>query len=64
MKRTKLLKHLKDNGCEFFKEGSNHTIFINRKANKFSTIPRHNDINDNLAVKICKDLDAPKFQSH
>jgi hypothetical protein len=64
MKRTKLLNYLKDNGCEFFKEGANHTIFINRKTNNFSTIPRHNDIGDNLALKICRDLNVPKFKSH
>jgi predicted RNA binding protein YcfA (HicA-like mRNA interferase family) len=64
MKRAKLLKYLKENGCDFFKEGTNHTIFINRKTNNLSTIPRHNDINDILAAKICKDLNVPKFNSH
>jgi hypothetical protein len=34
MKRPKLLKFLKENDCVFYKEGSNHTIFINKKTKK------------------------------
>ena len=64
MKRHKLLKHLQDQGCEFYREGTNHTIYINRAINHLSTVPRHNDIDDILAVKICKDLNVSKFQSH
>ena len=64
MKRIKLLKHLQEQGCEFYKEGANHTVYINRVANYLSAIPRHSNIDDNLAIKICKDLNVPKFQSH
>jgi hypothetical protein len=28
--------------------------------NRRSAVPRHSEINDLLARKICKDLDAPK----
>lgn len=56
MKRRALLAHLHDCGCSFLREGANHTVYINRAARKVSTIPRHAEINDDLARKICKDL--------
>ena len=62
MKRNELIKHLKKNGCEFLREGKKHTVYINRKKLKSSTIPRHREINDFLAKKICKDLEIPVLE--
>ena len=59
MKRNDLIKHIEKNGCEFLREGKKHTVYINRKKLKSSTIPRHREINDFLAKKICKDLEIP-----
>jgi len=59
MKRKELLKWLKDNGCEFLREGANHSWWWNPKLNKRSSIPRHREINDTLVRKICKDLGIP-----
>jgi predicted RNA binding protein YcfA (HicA-like mRNA interferase family) len=56
MKRRDLISHLEKNGCVFFREGSNHTIYINSKKKLTSSIPRHREINDFLAKKICRDL--------
>ncbi len=56
MKRNALIKYLKKNGCEFVREGGRHSWWINLKMNKRSAIPRHSEVNDNLAGKICKDL--------
>jgi len=36
-----------------------HTIYVNRAAKKTSSVPRHNEINNDLAKKICKDLQMP-----
>ncbi len=58
MKRRDLLKHLELFGCEFLREGGSHTIYVNREKRKSSSIPRHNEINEMLAKKICKDLDV------
>jgi predicted RNA binding protein YcfA (HicA-like mRNA interferase family) len=58
MKRRELLRHLEECGCVLLREGSNHSVYINRIKKKVSTIPRHNEINDFLAKKICKDLDV------
>jgi len=60
MKRTDLIRHIENNGCEFFREGSKHTVYINRKDRKVSTIPRHKEINEHLCKKICKDLGIEK----
>jgi len=56
MNRTDLIRHLERQGCEFLREGGSHTVYVNRKAKKVSTIPRHREIHDNLCRKICKDL--------
>jgi predicted RNA binding protein YcfA (HicA-like mRNA interferase family) len=60
VKRRDLLRHLEQHGCEFLREGGSHTLYINRTAKKASTVPRHGEINQDLARKICKDLDVPR----
>jgi hypothetical protein len=60
MKRYALLKHLTLHGCRFLREGSRHTVYFNPRNRKTSTIPRHNEILNFLANKICKDLEVPK----
>ena len=57
MKRLVLIRHLERNGCALLREGSRHSVYVNRVTRKTSTIPRHRDINDYLARKICKDLE-------
>ncbi|MGA3259395.1 MAG: type II toxin-antitoxin system HicA family toxin [Bryobacteraceae bacterium] len=56
MKRVDLIRHLERCGCEFLREGDNHTIYVNRPVRKSSSIPRHREVNDFLARKICADL--------
>jgi mRNA interferase HicA len=60
MKRTDLIRHLEQHGCEFFREGGRHTVYVNRAAQRSSTVPRHREINDFLARKICRDLQVPE----
>jgi len=62
VKRRELVRHLEQHGCELLREGANHSIYVNRAAGKTSAVPRHSEINDDLAKKICKDLSGP-FQS-
>ena len=59
MKRRDLLQYLESHGCVFFREGGKHTVYLNPKTRKTSTVPRHNEIVDLLAKKICKDLEIP-----
>jgi mRNA interferase HicA len=59
MKRIAFLKHLQENGCVFVREGSCHSWWLNPGQNKRSSVPRHAEIRDLLARKICKDLGIP-----
>ena len=59
MKRTDLIRHLESHGCEFLREGGNHTVYVNRRVRKSASIPRDREINDLLARKICRDLEIP-----
>jgi mRNA interferase HicA len=60
VKRRDLIRHLESQGCEFLREGGNHTVYLNRAARKVSTVPRHREIFDDLVRKICRDLEIPK----
>ncbi|WP_084605046.1 type II toxin-antitoxin system HicA family toxin [Desulfonatronum thioautotrophicum] len=57
MKRNALLKHLQKHGACLLREGSRHTIF--QLGRRKTQVPRHVEIVDELARKICKDLDIP-----
>ncbi|MRR29393.1 type II toxin-antitoxin system HicA family toxin [bacterium] len=59
MKRAEFLKHLRMHGCTLIREGSSHSWWANPKQNKRSSVPRHTEIDDHLARKICKDLGVP-----
>jgi predicted RNA binding protein YcfA (HicA-like mRNA interferase family) len=56
LKRRDLIRHLERHGCELLREGGNHSIYVNRPTRKTSSVPRHAEINNDLARKICKDL--------
>jgi predicted RNA binding protein YcfA (HicA-like mRNA interferase family) len=59
MKRRDLIRHLERNGCRLLREGGRHTVYVNPETRKCSTVPRHRDVLDFTAKKICKDLDVP-----
>jgi len=61
VKRVDLVRHLEQQGCELLREGANHSVFVNRAARKTSTVPRHREINDFLARKICRDLEIEEL---
>jgi predicted RNA binding protein YcfA (HicA-like mRNA interferase family) len=60
MKRRDLIRHLEKYGCEMMREGGNHTVYVNRPRLKTTSVPRHREINEFLAQKICRDLEIPK----
>jgi mRNA interferase HicA len=57
MKRTKLIKHLTKSGCYLLREGGKHSVYFNPYSEKISTVPRHQEIKQFIAEKICKDLE-------
>ena len=60
MKRIDLIRHVLACGCVLLREGGRHSVYVNPKARKTSTIPRHREVNDFLAKKICRDLEIPE----
>jgi len=62
VKRTKFLRYLREQGCQFEREGPKHSWWLNPDLNQRSAVPRHNEIVDILARKICKDLGIPAIR--
>ena len=57
MKRRELIEHITQQGASFLREGRRHSLY---RRDKYRTeIPRHAEIVDELARKICKDLNIP-----
>lgn len=59
MKRRALIQHLIQHGGILIREGGNHSWWGNPANNRRSAVPRHAEIHDLLARKICKDLGIP-----
>lgn len=57
MKRNQLIKHLNAHGAFLLREGSGHSIY--QLGRNKTQVPRHTEIVDELARKICKDLGIP-----
>jgi len=56
MKRNLLLKELRKRGAIFVRHGGKHDIYVNPKTGVIEQIPRHSDIEENLARNIIKNL--------
>jgi predicted RNA binding protein YcfA (HicA-like mRNA interferase family) len=59
MKRIDLIRHITAQGCQLLREGGRHTIYWNPASRSSSSVPRHTEIVERLAKKICKDLGVP-----
>ncbi|MBK9411004.1 MAG: type II toxin-antitoxin system HicA family toxin [Gemmatimonadetes bacterium] len=57
MKRVDLIRHLEAQGCRLLREGGSHSVYLNPEKRRVSTVPRHREVNDFLARKICRDLE-------
>jgi mRNA interferase HicA len=53
MKRIDLLRYLEANGCILLREGGEHSVYCNPKMRQTSTVPRHNEIKNPTAARIC-----------
>ncbi len=56
MKRIDLIRHLEAMGCRLLRDRGKHSVYTNPANNQTSAVPRHREINDFLARKICRDL--------
>lgn len=59
MKRRDLLRHLQRHGCILDREGGRHSIWLNPRNGITQAVPRHVEIGDFLAKRICKELAIP-----
>jgi len=59
LKRQDLIRHLEVHGCRLHREGARHSIYVNPQIKKTSAVPRHGEIKNPLAIRICKDLQVP-----
>ena len=61
MKRSEFIRYLQKHHCILHREGSNHTIIVNLRSKKQSTLGRHQEISNLLCKKICKQLGIPEI---
>ena len=59
MKRKDLIKEIESNGCVLVRHGAKHDWYLNPDTKKSQPVPRHNEINENLARHIIKMLARP-----
>jgi mRNA interferase HicA len=60
LKRGDLLRHLRRHGCYLKREGGSHSLWTNPRTAAVETVPRHTEISDRLARKICRTLSVPE----
>lgn len=61
MKRSALLKHLRKHGCYLKREGRSHSLWTNPQTGGAEAVPRHTEVSDVLARKICRGLSVPEL---
>ncbi len=54
-----LIRHFRANQCFLYREGSNHSIYVNLVNKKISSVPRHREVKNNLVRRFVAIL---KFQ--
>ncbi|MEJ5297085.1 MAG: type II toxin-antitoxin system HicA family toxin [Armatimonadota bacterium] len=54
MKLHQLLKHLRRHGCYLKREGRSHSLWCNPLNGVVEAIPRHNEVANKLAQRICR----------
>ena len=60
MKQRELLRHLRKHGCYLKRQGKAHELWINPATGWIEAVPRHTEIPDRLARKICRSLSLPE----
>lgn len=60
MKRRALLRHLRHHGCVLKREGREHSLWTNPRTGEMEAVPRHVEVPDRLARKICRGLSVPE----
>ncbi|MDI6771533.1 MAG: type II toxin-antitoxin system HicA family toxin [bacterium] len=61
MKRDHLLRHLRKHGCYLKREGGAHSLWCSPRTGQVEAVPRHTEIPNKLARKICRGLSVPEI---
>ncbi len=56
MKRKDLIRRITSPGCELIRHGSRHDLYKNLKTGKKQPVPRHDEVDEDLAKHILKEL--------
>ena len=56
-----LLRHLRRHGCVLKREGASHALWTNPRTGQVEAVPRHIEIPNVLARKICRGLSVPEI---
>jgi len=59
MKRRELIKRLEEMGCVLVRHGARHDWYTNLDTKQSQPVPRHADIDENLARHILRKLGVP-----
>ena len=60
MKLGDLERHLREQGCVFFREGGTHTVWLNPTNRKITSVPRHREIKEGTVRGICRQIEIPR----
>ena len=63
MKREALLRHPRIHGCFLKREGRAHSLWCNPVTGAVEAVPRHSEIANKLAHKVCRGLRVPAVGS-
>ena len=58
MKRRDLIRTLEEMGCILARHGGKHDWYVNPRTKQSQSVPRHNEINENLAKSIIRKLSS------
>jgi len=59
VKQRELLRHLRRHGCYLKRQGKEHELWCNPQTGHVEAVPRHQEIPNQLAPKICAALSIP-----
>ena len=60
MKLAELERHLRQQGCVLKRQGGAHAIWENPANRAWTVVPRHRELKEFLARRICKQLEIPE----
>lgn len=61
IKRNEFLKHLKKYNCRLLRNGAKHDVYVTEVSQTKTTIPLQPILEKITCMRICKQLEIPKF---